>query len=77
MEIPISSSFDPNLLMEKTPIVSSAGFAPALNPPTPTPQKKAALLFQLTSIFSHIKILINITDSSPADSISKKTYLLI
>ena len=23
MEIPISSSFDPNLLMEKTPIVSS------------------------------------------------------
>ena len=29
-EIPISSSFDPNLLMEKTPTVSSAGFAPAL-----------------------------------------------
>jgi len=29
-EIPISSSFDPNLLMEKTPMVSSAGFAPAL-----------------------------------------------
>jgi hypothetical protein len=32
MEIPISISFVPNLLMEKTPIVSSAGFAPATSP---------------------------------------------